>query len=340
MQLVVLPVSGGAFVVQLAIVRHLSQVRYRPDLTLSSSGGNVVAYIAAAGDWQWAAITRISQDLSWRLFVDNWCSVSSISYIIGFFSDVFKHGKGVPAFIERHFSDDTIQKYEIWTGTFNKTRRQSHMFCNRSPDTSVVNYSAIDREITQSLPPTYLDGHLPTIATVTVASATIPGLVPPQTIDKELYVDGGMCGASPLSTMEAAFVGLPILHITYITPENLSGHDGQHDAHIENNVLDTIHQASQDILRSQTMMDRKVAYGLLSARGLPIEYETFPCNYETLSRVMALRAELTASLLEIYPINRVEEKWRINITNFTNVEINQSVEEIYGHCACRFWYIK
>lgn len=43
MKIYILPISGGGFVVQLAIIQHLCELKYVPDLCLASSGENVAA---------------------------------------------------------------------------------------------------------------------------------------------------------------------------------------------------------------------------------------------------------------------------------------------------------
>ena len=85
MNILVLPVSGGGFVSQLAIIQHLCTIDYKPDITLASSGGNVSAYISMAASWKWAAIERISRDLSQDLFVKPWNDIMILSIITGYF---------------------------------------------------------------------------------------------------------------------------------------------------------------------------------------------------------------------------------------------------------------
>src|SRR3972149_11408146 len=129
MYVLVLPVSGGGFVSQLAIIQHLCESHIVPDLTLSSSGGNVAAYVAAAADWKWPGIERVAKDLTQDLFVRPWSNITSVAFIMGYFKgDVYNRGSGVHEFLSRHFNTKTITNYEIWTGTYNKRRQRARLF--------------------------------------------------------------------------------------------------------------------------------------------------------------------------------------------------------------------
>lgn len=337
MYILVLPVSGGGFVSQLAILQHLCESKFVPDLTLASSGGNVAAYVAAAANWKWPAIERIARELSQDLFAKPWNNVLSLSMIIGYFKgDVYDKGSGVHDFLSRYFTSSSITKYEIWTGTYNKNRQQARLFCNRSAEESIVNVSCIDHDLTQSMEPVFANGNIELIAQAGVASASIPAIVPPQRILGEDYVDGGVAGASPLTIMQEPILKYTQdndapLHIVYVNSVDLSSPNLK-PIH---NVLDTWRQATNDLVRSQTVIDRLSGYELLRCHPGVMHKEEFVCTYENLERVKLIQSRVKYSMLEIYPTDRFD----IEIVKFNGDDVINAIHTAYKNCKCRLWWL-
>ena len=72
--------------------------------------------------------------------------------------------------------------------------------------------------------PYFSSGNIESIANSTIASASIPTVVPPQIIDGEYYVDGGVGGAPPLTIMQESILHLSkkkSLHLIYINSFDL-----------------------------------------------------------------------------------------------------------------------
>ena len=80
-----LPISGGGFVAQLGLLSELYVAKwiaegkrlkgskaYQPNLVFASSGGNVAAYIAMAGDWSPEGMTRVAEKISTPMFIRSW----------------------------------------------------------------------------------------------------------------------------------------------------------------------------------------------------------------------------------------------------------------------------
>jgi predicted acylesterase/phospholipase RssA len=337
MQLLVLPVSGGGFVNQLAIIQHLCTVKYKPDVTLGSSGGNVAAYVAAAAQWKWAGITRIAHQLSKDLFVTSWNSINFISFIIGFYRrSIFQQGKGVQSFFNDNFTYDTITKYEIWTGTYNNNIQKARLFCNKKQDNCTLDVNYLNGELLQTMAPYFADGDIDIISKATVASASIPAIVPPQLIENESYIDGGMCGASPLTLMQSVIHHegdiRGTLHITYVNSIDLAAIEHEHI----HNAIDNWKQATHHLVRSKTLIDRLTAYQILNRYTNEIVEEKFYCTYENLLYVKKLREKVCYSLLELYPI----EENDVNITSFNGQDVIDKMNYISDKCYCRFWYAK
>ncbi|CAH6420593.1 Patatin phospholipase [uncultured virus] len=337
MYVLVLPVSGRGFVSQLAILQHLCGSKFVPDLTLSSSGGNVAAYVVAAANWKWPAIERISRELTQDLFARPWNSVSSLALIVGYFEgNVYNKGSGVYDFLSKYFTSETITKYEIWTGTYNKSRQKARLFCNRSKDDSIMDVSCIDHELTQSMEPVFTKGNIQTIAKAGIASASIPAIVPAEIIDSEPYIDGGIAGASPLTIMQEPILKYikdkdAPLHIVYVNSVDLSSPNLK-PCH---NVLDTWRQATHDLVRSQTVIDRLSGYELLRCQPGSMHKEEFACNYANMERVKEIQSKIKYSMLEIYPIERCD----IDIVSFNGEDVINAMRKAYSKCRCRLWWL-
>lgn len=337
MYVLVLPVSGGGFVTQLAILQHLCEASFVPDLVLASSGGNVAAYIGAASNWKWAPIQRIAGELSQSIFLKPWNSVSALSMIIGFFKgNIYDTGSGVKDFMYRYFTPRTITKYEIWTGTYNKNRRQARLFCNRSESQSILKMVNREHNLTRSMPPIFMNGNFDLIGQVSLASASIPAVVPPQHIFDEDYIDGGIGSASPLTIMQEPILNhchehnLP-LHVVYVNSVDLS--DSKTDP--THNILETGQQAAKDLIRSQTVIDRLAGFDLLRCHPGTLKFDEFPCTAKSLTYVKQIWDKVKYSMLEIYPISDHD----IELTKFDGQDIVNGILAAYTDCKCRLWWI-
>jgi len=337
MYVFVLPVSGGGFVTQLSILQHLCESNIKPTITLASSGGNVSAYIAAAAEWKWPAIERIGRELTPDLFVSVWSDVSMLSAVIGYFQgNLFNKGTGVNDFLSRYFTPKTIMKYEIWTGTYNKDRKQARLFCNKKESESIMDVSVIDYDITQSMPVVFAGGCIDLIGKSSSASASIPAIVPAQHIINEYYVDGGVAGASPLTVMEE-----PILkyvndndigmHIFYINSVDLSSPH----AKPTNNIIDTVKEVTKNMVRASTVNDRLEAYKLLRYYPGDMYKEEIICSYENIQKIKLIQTKIRYSMLELYP--SIENQ--VNITKFKGEDVINAMHNVYDKCKCRFWWL-
>lgn len=338
MYVLILPVSGGGFGRQLSIIQHLCESCIIPELILASSGGNVAAYVAAAANWKWPRIEIIARNMSSNLFVCPWSAVSAFSFVIGYFKGtMYNKGNGVEAFLNKYFNKDSITKYEIWTGTYNKKKQKACLFCNRSRDHSILDISCIDHDLTQSMEPVFNDGKIDCIANAGIASASIPATVPAQSIDGEDYIDGGIAGASPLTIMQEPILKYvrehqTSLHLIYVNSIDLSGTQTMQC----NNVVDNFKQAANDLVRTQTVIDRLAAYELLRCHPGLMHKEEFICNYANIERIKLLQSTIQYSLLEIYPTNDKD----LDIANFTGEDVITSIRQTYNSCKCRFWWLQ
>lgn len=317
---------------QLAILQHLCEAKMLPDLIFASSGGNVAAYITLAAQWKWAGIERIVEELNCTLFAKPWHNIPPLAFLMGVMKgNIYDGGSGVGDFFHRHFDKDLVTSIEIWTGTNNVEEQRSTIFCNRSE--SRLNVEGFDNELYNSSPLQYLDGEVTKIGKVSIASASIPSIVPPQEIDGYHYADGGISGASPLTTMHE-IVDRSVtdtLHIVYINSCNLM----KCEKIIDGNVFHTWKQAMSDLVRSQTAIDRAAAHSLIRRKvGRALQEIFLPCNKDTLRRVLEVRKRNPYTLLEIY----AQKTYEVDITSFTGEEAAETLRQAYRDCRMRLWY--
>jgi len=356
MYVLILPISGGGFVSQLAGLQYLCENDIKPNITLASSGGNVAALIASAANWKWAGIERIARELTNDLFALPWSNVSILSNIIGWFqASRYNEGKNITAFLHKYFTKETIMNDEVWTGTYNKDQKRTCLFCNKKD--SILDISHIDFDLTQSTLPIFAHGDINLIGKYGTASASIPSLVPPQKIMGSFYEDGGVSSSSPLTVMAEPILNYVIknktsMHLIYINSVNLSNHNQKSI----NNIIDNIKETTSDLIRSSVVNDRLACYKLLKnfERSTviandsvdisettnekftgTINHKDFECNYDNIKIIKIIQTKIKYSLLEIYP----NIKYEINIINFNGNDIIDEIHKSYKDLKCRFWFI-
>lgn len=297
MRLFVLPVSGGAFPNQIALMAELASVGVRPDLVVGSSGGNVAGYIGLAADWSPYAMERISALLNSKLFARSWWPwpLSGIpSVLAGYFlGTVYRAGEGALELFRSIFTPQTIGGTEIWTGTLNRTTRRPQFFCNRRREESCLDPKTFDPRLLNCMPLTFLNEDIEKISKVCLASASIPILVPEQIIDNHYHTDGGTAFASPLTALQSQIIAAACgesLHIDYISSYDMEGQAMEEIDHTaeENgnerpyrNLYEHGSLTANEMVRSLCLMDRLTALEMLRCGSVgsatwPMEDLPFP----------------------------------------------------------------
>jgi hypothetical protein len=338
MKLLALPVSGGGFVVQLAALQLLSTIRFVPDVSMGSSGGNLAAYVGAAANWRWKGIERIARQLSHHMFAQSWSMFRPLAFLIGYYKgELYDHGTGAEEFFRRHFACDTIQHYELWTGTYNQEHQRAQLFTNRRQGMTLLDPKAIDLEMTQCLEPVYTNGDFTLLSQVSVASASIPALVPAQPIFEQPYVDGGIASASPLTIMKESILAYirktaEPFHLIYLNSDDLDDPIGK----TINNALDRGTQAVNNLIRAHCVIDREMGYSIVRHHyhDGTVNKDSFPCTKENLTRIISIWEQLECSMLEIYPTANIE----VDITQFSGSDALAKIVEARTLCQCRLWW--
>lgn len=333
----ILPVSGGAFVSQLAAIQHLSINNIKPDIFLASSGGNLASYIAACSDNDPNMIEFTASKLSSSIFLTQWSYSKLLSSIIGYFQgSLNSSGEGAYKFLTECFvNKEKLEKYEIWTGVYNTDKKKGQYFCNK--DKSILDTSIINLNLYRILPFQFCNCVLKDISDVSLASASIPAIVPAVLINGDNYVDGGVSKASPLSIMTDSIFLLaednPI-HMFYINPIDVDNICVESN---NNNMLDAWKDSTDDMVESNTISDRYSCVSLLEKIALKKGRDIFFTEGEinNLQEIKEIQKKALYSVLELYPSKYQE----LIITNFNGEDVVTNIREAFKNIKYRFWYI-
>jgi len=216
----VLPVSGGAIVSHLALLQEIYLARlkaldgkkkgyfsYAPHIVMGSSGGNISSFIGQGSDWTSEGIERNVEKLNSDLFLKKWVPTQfSLIPDIPFFittGSLYNKGIGATDLFRKLFTTSTIQRSEIWLGTYDIKNKRAQFFCNKNQSETYITEPFFNEEqsLYFALPLKFIDGDLDKLADICIASATIPGIVPSKEIDGVIYADGGVMYPSPLSVL-------------------------------------------------------------------------------------------------------------------------------------------
>lgn len=214
----VLPISGGAIVSHLALLQEIYDARilamdgkkrgyfsYSPNLVLGSSGGNISAFIGLASDWESSAIYRNVDYVDSKLFMKRWISkdiplIPSLPFVF-LNGTLYNSGMGARSFFRNLFTQESITRTELWSGTYDKKHQKAQFFCNKSQAESYISQPFFNEEqqLYSSLPLRFTNGNIDELSDVCIASGTIPGIIPSKIINGIPYDDGGIMYASPLT---------------------------------------------------------------------------------------------------------------------------------------------
>lgn len=371
------PVCGGSFPSLMALLQKVCDARihktgkrgkksYSPDLCLGSSGGNLVSYIGLASNWDSELIEKISFNLSSTMFVRRWINNHLLIFPEIFFAlnnrSMFNEGTGGLEFFQQILTEDSILSTEIWTGTYDSECKKSQFFCNKSKGDSYINFISFneDQSLYLSKKLIFCDGDIRTIYNVTLASASIPLLVPPKKIFGSDYGDGGVMYASPLTVF-----GKEIARIVSGIEKHYN--NGTHDIpntdeneqiilSVDNNVKKNLRlfyfmrtrdftpteksglldNLLKSILDSSALKDRNKAIELLetlSPEGISTETYLEIKNDE-LSDILEEYSQYNHYVICLFP----HLTPTISITDFTGENVVNIMEHVRENFGCQIWH--
>lgn len=333
-RITVLPVSGGAFPAQIGLLSELCSIGITPDVILGSSGGNVAGYVGLAGDWSPYGIRRVTKNLCSELFYQSWWprTLSWMpSWTIGYFQgSIYQAGSGIESLFSSMFNLHNVQQVELWTGTRNRTTGKGHLFCNRP--SSQLPVQLFEPQLINCMPLTFLDGQLDKIAKISVASASIPILVPHQEMDGQCYVDGGTAFASPLTPFQDVLRAVPNLHLDYVNSfDALSNNKVRRFLNLYQNGETTAHEMVESLI----LHDRLNAIEIVrNGTSNALHYLEGVGSNANLQQIEQIRSTSSRSILELYPTIDIS----VNLTHFTGQDIEKLLEQTQSNYRYRLWY--
>jgi hypothetical protein len=350
MHLLVLPVSGNKFPVQMGLLSVLLDENYDPDIIFGNSGGAVTAITALGGDWSSSGIERLCRHLRPELFLQNWWP-NSLSFIpswsLGFFrGSVFNSNEELlDKFFETYLSTELLEQKELWIGASNESKVRPELFCNLSEEKSQV-----DREVfirccqrdghwrEDSIH--YLDGNLRNMRIVTLSSASIPTLVPPQKYGDSNYSDGGVYHASPLSPMKSYLQHRAnresSFHITYINTTDIEDANTGSSVDFYPGIFRTGALTFANMISSLLCKDRDIGLNLILDKTYKLNKISLRGNRYILKKILDFREnKCSRSFLELYTPNSSS----IDLQSFKPEDVLEVIKETKEEYRCRFWWI-
>jgi hypothetical protein len=283
-----------------------------------------------------------------------------------FYGSIYDINPKFYEFFEIIFKEKNIEELELWTGTFNKTRGKTQLFCNKKKETSIIKESSkSNQDLLNYESYTYCDGNVNTIAKVAFASAAIPIIFPPIDINGESYTDGGNSFSSPLTPMKESLQTIynnKPLHLFYITPYNYQAANTEFCYAMANvSVISNTSAATSDnfsnvtytcktdgsmysqgkyamseLLKSLTLQDRYVGLELVQ-NGLPsdsFQFEESILDYNDFNQLIEKTKNYYRMMMELYPVADNS----IHIANFLPEDILNIIDKT-EHIGVRYWYV-
>jgi predicted acylesterase/phospholipase RssA len=343
----VLPVSGGYFPLQIAELMWMAPSVPRPMLVLGSSGGNIAAYMATAGNWSPTGMERVVDAMYSGMFIKSWWP-SYLPYLPSVLKGYFKGSaynsndefiNVFEALFVPESAATSLAATELWSGTYNTTAGATQLFCNRTQEDALLQPYPSSNELLNVVPPVYIDGNTQTMARVCVASAAVPAMFPPQSIGGSFYIDGGTAYSSPLTALRGELQRFYMgknMHMTYFSPYNIQAPaytvcyepimKGALSAQAEcvpgtmyNQGVDAV----SEILKSLMLQDRMAGVTLV---GDPWEltYTEEHMSYDEFQAFQTRRLTLARSFVEVYPLS----KEHISIVSFGPDDIRKTMASV------------
>lgn len=347
MHILVLPVSGNFFPSQLGMLLQLIEIGYDPKLILGTSGGAVCSVLGLGADWSVEGIHRMIRKLKPSLFLKNWWPkpLSFLpSWSLGVFrGSVYNRGHESEALFQTYFSKDALTQKEVWIGVTNQSQERAQLFCNLSRENSCIDSKCFESRLKMGQTPLckslqFLDGDVSKLEKVTVASASIPTLVPPKQIDEDLFADGGIFFASPLTPMKDCLRELEDengLHITYVNTYDIEDQKITTSVDFYPGIFRTGAIAFATMVFSILSQDRLNGLKMLHPDIGELHRVTIKGNKTILKQIFAFRKKCKRSFLELY--TRSTET--IDLTEFGPDDVMNVVNTVKNDYYCRFWWV-
>ncbi len=316
-----LPISGGSFHVQTFLCLELIKSEcIKPDVILGISGGCINAFLLCASNWNYEKTLEILNKFSSKLY----CKGSILGAL--FRSTLFDKGEGLNELFNELFENNSITEIEILSLKTKYETLYGEISCNK--DRSCLNIDRLLNTNNRITDVVYRCGNKELLIMDCLSSCSLPGIIPPVNINGENFIDGGMI----YTTLTTPIIKLlpENFHINFISPYDLDGVK-EHNQ-FSNNVIDNIMYGINNVMLGALYSER---LNLINSISKNANCEEGKCSIEKLKEINISRNKYSRTLLELYPNKYLS----LNITNFTNSDINNHYNEFINEgYSYRFWY--
>lgn len=347
MHILVLPVSGNFFPAQLSLLSELISVNYDPGIILGTSGGAVSSILSLGADWSVNGIRRLAKQLKPSLFLSNWWP-NSLSFLpswsLGYFrGSVYNAGFDSQEFFKKYMTSELLTQKEVWIGVSNQSKDRAQFFCNLSEEDSMIDVKCFESHVKIGKNShcdhlKFAGGDLHLIRKATIASASIPTLVPPQEIEGDSFSDGGLFYASPLTPLRDCLEELEDsegLHITYVNTYDIEDQKIGSSVDFYPGIFRTGAIAFATMVFSILSQDRVNGLKMLNEDIGELNRVTLKGNKTVLKSILDFRKKVKRSFLELYTTSNSN----IDLTDFTSDDILEVMDKTKEEYYCRFWWV-
>ncbi len=349
LKIYVLNASGGEFPNQLCLMGEVWKANkinkkkfngyhdYAPDIVLGCSGGIVSTFLAMAGDWSPQGIEEICSYMDSEMFITTWLPFLPTYLVSPFTGSVFRHGYGVKYIFRNMYTPVSIQRSEVWIGTFDGTNGKEQFFCNKSEETSLIKKSKCksDYSLFSIMPFIYLNGNVDKIAEVSAASASVPIITKSRNIEENTYADGCIMYASTLIPLvpqlrEIIYENDYKLQLIYFCSYNM-------EKSIGNSGFLSLAQPIRALIHSSILKDRNSAVELLRSITYDVKYKHYiNVSTEKLAKILDKAESKKHYIIFLYPM--VDRG--LDMTKFSHNDIMNVIEETKKCYGVHVWKSK
>lgn len=339
MNVIVAPISGGCFPVQLEEYRRIMMYIREPDIIFAGSGGSVSSYCTMASDWTPNRLLNIAGSLNTSLFVDKFNNTlidlipnNLINVLQGAF---YKASKNSYEFMSNFFTQETIQDYEIWSGAINKETGRVGLFCNKERENSLISPENYNTNIFNSESLKYMCGNITHIVNSILASSCIPFFIEAIQIGTERYIDCGNKFASALTPLQdelRKIINDKDIHIIYLSAYNIEESSRGELSTDSSGFYDLLQRVPTHVVRGLVQQDRSVALHIVSEKSTS-ELNYAYCSIDCLEMILDIRNKSQSSLIEIHPIGFKG----IDLFNFNGCDVQNAMLNV--KLGIRIWWI-
>lgn len=302
LECLVMPVSGGDFVNQSSVLHDMCSGGYKPDVMMSSSGGNIVSYIGLASGFIPERLCSIMRRIESSDYTGK---TNLLKMCYNFLTK--QHLYDIPdplLFLGEYLTNsEVVTRTEIWTGITDICDGKPVVYCNKKRENSILKlYSS------ESLEVNYLDGNMEKISKIIASSASIPFMTNEVDLENRRFVDGGLAAASPMCLLKSQISLMEYFHIVYIVGSDI------HNTRVETvGILPKLNACIKFLVCNSIRRDRDSALSLL---GDHTSVELDAKNWY--SEYLGKRNDHKRTVLEITSGNK-----GVDITKFSKQELEK-----------------